>query len=521
MDFRIDSGKIAASYDTPDGYRRVYLRLARADHDYPYLNQDGTERIERCSAAELFRTDSADTAKMIPIGLGHPASVRIDSRNAAGWMIGSTGHSVIRENTADGDFLGITATIFDENAKRRMDQDPGISPGYATDLARGDGFFNQKNRRYNHVAAAVIPRGGEAVKAVFDGLRFDSADDDSVLWIARPTEDTYAVAVNQDFIQPILERDDAVGGLAQRSAIDLDRFKGSNPGGEDKPNGKKPKAKKEKCDDCDHDEKSGEYKQKDSSRGIGFGVNNKRKKRMDSVSLRIGDITYDDVPISLATAVQPLVSANDRVDELEAELNQLRADAAARIEEINELKSDLALLEAEDRNDSVEPDMDLVLEYATNIATTVDRMRADGQMLVEAGLITEFNTDFNDIVENMADLQGEMIAIASPGMKDRVDSLEGEALAVAYDASISSMRHVVSQMQQRQDSEEDRADMKHAMPAKRNILTRIGQTAKPMNHRRKAVELLSQYEKKDDEVFDQATKNAAHQMRHPMAMKVM
>lgn len=518
MVFRIDSGAIAASHTTEDGWQRVYLRLARADHDYRYFSADGSQRIERCSADELFNKDSAATAKMMPLGIGHPASIRVNSDNVTGWMTGSTGHSVIRENTADGEFLGITATIFDRKTQDRLRETPGISPGYSTQL-RGDAqdpYFDQTKRRYNHGAVAVIPRGGEAVKAMFEGLRFDSLED-SDLWIAQADPDIYRADVDEDFILPILERSDMVPGLAEKKPVDLDMVKMA-----DKKKGKKKTCDKCKGETCEcSDRKAG----KPQAEGFGDYIQQRKIKtnrRMDTVSLKIGEITYPEVPVNLASAVSPLIEAAGRADSLGSEFDQYKVDAAAQIQELEE---EIEELENKDEGDRV--DESQALQIAKAVAKTVDSMRTDGKMLVDMGLLSSFNVDFDFIVDNMQALQGEMIAVASPAMANRIDSFDEGQTALAYETALSSLKASYEQQQRRADSEQQqpteyREDMYTGGSYKRPMvqtkdmtLTQIGKTAMPVSAKNNASKMLRKFIKADDEIFENAGKGIQHSLTTP------
>lgn len=553
MSFRIDRGVVAASHTTDEGWQRLYIRLAKADHDYRYFNSDGTERIERCAADELFRADSAATAKMVPIGIGHPACVKVNHDNVAGWLTGSTGHTVIREQTPDGEFLGITATIFDRKTQNALAQTPGISPGYSTKIARTDMAgtrFDQTNREYNHVAAAVIPRGGNDVRAMFEGLRIDSLDD-SDLWIARLDDSVYLPDVNHDQVDPVLTRLDEIPDLVERKPVDLSMAKLSKEEAPDddrddqKSSKKKSSAKADasNCEECGKKncDCSKNAKSKASgTRGVGFGGSNQRPRtRKDMVDMQIGNVTYPDVPDNLATAINGLIDAVDRADAASSTHEQYKTDAQARIQELEE-----ELEEAEARADG-EPagySDEQALQIATNLAGVVDRIRLDGQLLVDMGVVKAFNTDFAYIVENMEGLQSEMLTLASPRMADRIDSMDPEQIEIAYETAMASTRDFYESQQRndaQEDEAEDRQDMKlnHRSPMSRKsgspkspklmtggrmTLSKVGASVKPMDAKAGAKSVYARYTEMDDKIFDDATSAVqGRAFTHPMTAKMM
>jgi hypothetical protein len=90
------------------------MRIARCG-ELRYRNLDGSERIEVVKPEVLFSKNSMDSFKMKPITLGHPPT-RVTAENARQYQRGMSGHCVI----IDGDFLGLTGTVTDEEAIKEI-----------------------------------------------------------------------------------------------------------------------------------------------------------------------------------------------------------------------------------------------------------------------------------------------------------------------------------------------------------------------------------------------------------------
>lgn len=489
---RFDAGCVAASQDTSDGFRRVYVRVAKANHPYSYFNADGTKRIEVIKTDDLFSPSSVASAKMIPATIGHPG-YKLDSSNSGGLIHGAVGENFVRETTNNGEFLGVTATLFTDESKRRADSSPGVSPGYSVQLDRADSDnrFHQKNRVYNHLAVGVIPRGGEEVRAMFEGLRFDS-EDSSPLWIARFDEECYQAPIDEDFIGQVLShRSDRSDPLLQRSPVDLSSH-------------------------VRHDEgcgcaKCADKEEKEDTRGQGFEKRppKNRKKRMDTTEVRLDEITYKDIPVAFAQTVLPRLTRNDKAAEkLESAQSQMATtesdleQAMARIDELEATIMDL-LEEAEGRTDSedefteVRFTEDEAVGLAKAISQTVNQIREDGALLVSRGLVEKFNNDFDFVADNLGDLQGEMLAIANPRMSDRLDSMEPDEIASAYEIAFDMLRDAANY---NSDSTTQRSSI---LSVGRNL--RYDGAAKAMTAKQKAEEEL----KRQNAAFDNSSAVAA------------
>lgn len=196
----LDSGSIIKHQRTADGFLRAYVRAARVG-ELKYRNADGTTRTEVVSREELFRSDSTDSLKMLPVTYPHPPG-RVTPDNARQYQRGSTGHLIV----ADGDFLGLVTSVTDRETIEAITSGRanGASLGYDVDpVPRKDGKINQTNRRGNHLAAVEIPRAkGAAFLIDFDDFRADS--DDEEFWIQQLDLEAYKCDSDDEYIDTLL-----------------------------------------------------------------------------------------------------------------------------------------------------------------------------------------------------------------------------------------------------------------------------------------------------------------------------
>lgn len=457
---RFDVGSIRAAQDTSDGFRRVYMRLAKADHPYEYFNTDGTRRIEVITTDELFAPRSANTAKGLPIFNGHPTG-RVDSKTITAPQ-GAMGDRLFRERTDAGDFLGVVSTLWTEEAKQRADKYPGVSPGYRVQVRRdskGQGFsgtptYFQSDRTYNHLASGVVPRGGDDVRSLFEGLRVDSAED-SNLWIATAT-DCYECDVNDEFADFALRFRGDAGQVdvidLQGDRIDLNRQTLTTHHDDA---------------DCGCDECAAKKKRKKVSNDDPLP-----KPRTDMASLTIGGATWDDVPESLVSAVNPLIGARNDSAEAEAiainlmnERDELQTNydsLQAEFEELSEASNALAaeVQEMENRTDGEEGDRideDQMTELAQGLAELYVGLRNDAELLVQMGHAPgdDFDDSFTGVLEHADEIQRAVIAAALPSGKSRADDADEATLENLYQISRDLLKESA---ETRGDGNSDRAD---------------------------------------------------------------
>lgn len=449
---RFDAGYIAAARDMPNGSRRVYVRVAKADHPYEYFNQDGTKRIELIKTDDLLSPSSVVTGEGMPIFLGHPA-FKLDSSNNSGHIHGAVGDKFVREDTSNGTFLGVVSTLYTDEAKAQSDRSPGVSPGYAVQIARQDsGEYLQSSRIYDHLAVAVTPRGGADVRALFEGIRMDAIAD-SDLWIARYDEECYLCDSNKEFIDRALNYTGDRAEVIQNTPIRLTEADLTPPVRHDDDVGK-PCG----CSEC------AAKAAKKSAKGRGFApakdeeeTPTKKKKRMSmsTTTFKLDGVEWEDIPSSFAQAVQVRVDRIDAVanknESMQSKIAELEAENETLREIVAEMEADAeGRTDSQDEGDRIDGiDESVFLSAVINATDTVDRMRSDGRALVAARKIDTFNEDAAYICENMGDLQREMIAFASPAMGDRLDSFDDAQIAAIYDATMTDVRSGL----ERQDSE--------------------------------------------------------------------
>lgn len=170
---RFDVFKIPKVAKTKEGYLRGEVIASRAGV-FEYLNFDGSVRRELRHPDEVFKRDSLDTIKMIPVTDDHPTEF-VDSKNVAQLQVGYTGENC----HTDGDNIIVTVTITHQDVidKILSGKKVELSLGYELTLLKKSGNYDsqdydyiQTNIVYNHLA--VVNRGRAGRNARF---RFDNA----------------------------------------------------------------------------------------------------------------------------------------------------------------------------------------------------------------------------------------------------------------------------------------------------------------------------------------------------------
>lgn len=164
-DFNCDNGRILKHEVTPEGYLRVYARVAKVG-ELEYQNLDGSKRIEVVTRDVLFNKDSINSLKTIPVTLGHPTE-RVTSINATKYSKGLTTPYVI----IDGDYLGVVTTLIDAETIAAVQNGDAVelSCGYdAEKEVQSDSKVLQLTRKYNHISVEPRGRAGRDVKFQLD-----------------------------------------------------------------------------------------------------------------------------------------------------------------------------------------------------------------------------------------------------------------------------------------------------------------------------------------------------------------
>lgn len=178
---RFDRGQVKGdAFITDEGYIKAHAIVTRTGVFF-YKNPDGTIRNELRHPDEVFKVDSLDSMKMIPVTNGHPEERLVSAENAKRLAIGYTGETV----TQDGEFvlsnLMITdlASVKDVIERNRRE----LSLGYTVDLIPEEGSYNgqpynfrQTNIKYNHLSIVDNARAGSEAR-----IALDSADAEEIL----------------------------------------------------------------------------------------------------------------------------------------------------------------------------------------------------------------------------------------------------------------------------------------------------------------------------------------------------
>lgn len=172
---RFDRGQVKGdAFITDEGYIKANAIVTRTGV-FLYKNPDGTIRKELRHPDQVFKIDSLDTMKMIPVTNGHPQERLVTAENAKRLAIGYTGETI----TQDGEFvlsnLLITdlASVKDVTERNRRE----LSLGYTVDLIPEEGSyegqpynFRQTNIKYNHLSIVDNARAGSEARIALDSF---------------------------------------------------------------------------------------------------------------------------------------------------------------------------------------------------------------------------------------------------------------------------------------------------------------------------------------------------------------
>ncbi len=172
---RFDRGQFKGdAFITDEGYIKANAIVTRTGV-FLYKNPDGTIRKELRHPDEVFKIDSLDSMKMIPVTNGHPQERLVSAENAKRLAVGYTGETI----TQDGEFvlsnLVITdlASIKDVTDRNRRE----LSLGYTVDLIPEEGSYNgqpfnfrQTNIKYNHLSIVDNARAGSEARIALDSF---------------------------------------------------------------------------------------------------------------------------------------------------------------------------------------------------------------------------------------------------------------------------------------------------------------------------------------------------------------
>lgn len=180
---RFDRGTINTdAIVTEEGYIRAKAIVTRAGV-FTYRNPDGTIRRELRHPDDVFKADSLDTMKMIPITNDHPPERLVNAKNAKKLAIGYTGENIAHDNA----YVASSLVITDEEGVK-MIQEQGkkeLSLGYTVDLVPEEGVFNgdaydhrQTNIKYNHLSLVDKARAGAVARINLDADDAEEVEDE-------------------------------------------------------------------------------------------------------------------------------------------------------------------------------------------------------------------------------------------------------------------------------------------------------------------------------------------------------
>ena len=169
---RYDLGEIKSPSVTAQGYLRADSLATRAGV-FTYLMKDGSMRRELRPIEEVFKQDSLDTMKLIPVTNNHPPE-QLNAENTKKYQSGYTGEDVCQLSN---NFMKVGVTVTDKGAINDiMSGKNQMSAGYTCDLEMTSGIFDgekydaiQKNIHYNHLAIVDTARAGPEAKIKLDG----------------------------------------------------------------------------------------------------------------------------------------------------------------------------------------------------------------------------------------------------------------------------------------------------------------------------------------------------------------
>lgn len=206
MALRYDIGTLQPAKRRADGTVVAEAHLTRTGV-FTYINKDGSARREYRPDSEVFKPESLETFKMVPVTDDHPPEM-ITAANARKYAVGSTGETIRKDDTH---VLG-TIAVHDANVIAKMDSGKlQVSCGYTCDVDETPGTTPtgekydaiQRNIQGNHLA--IVYRG----RADSARVRMDAAvtryETDEIETETRPR------VVNQ-------RRDDSVMNLEQALA---------------------------------------------------------------------------------------------------------------------------------------------------------------------------------------------------------------------------------------------------------------------------------------------------------------
>lgn len=193
-DIRVDKIVIPKMSVTKDGYLRGDAIVTRTGV-FKYMNADGSVRLELRHPDDIFKQDSLDTLKSIPVTNDHPREL-VTTDNVDKLLVGMTGETV----KLDGNSILTTLTITHKDAIDIVNSGKQeLSLGYKVDVIAEDGEYEgekythrQTNVDYNHLAIVEVARAGRSARINLDGalIQIDNLIDNKGLDMTEKEKET-------------------------------------------------------------------------------------------------------------------------------------------------------------------------------------------------------------------------------------------------------------------------------------------------------------------------------------------
>lgn len=170
LTFNCDAQEIKNFEITDEGYMKLWISIATANHDLHYRTDAG-EVIEFITKENLFKKENISAAVGKHLALNHPP----EPINGTNWRTHSVG-SLLQEYIEDGDNLVMSAIIYDpEIIKNIQDKKYRFTSSAYTATKKPinqDGKIEQITRVVNHVGIldeSHVPRAGESSRLIIVG----------------------------------------------------------------------------------------------------------------------------------------------------------------------------------------------------------------------------------------------------------------------------------------------------------------------------------------------------------------
>jgi hypothetical protein len=171
---RFDSGSMQPPVKLANGWMRADAWLTRVGV-FTYLRADGSTYRELRPPEEVFRSDSLETLRQVPLTLDHPSEGdgMLTAENAKQYTVGNVGYGY---QDYDGYYVQGPVLITDKAAVDAVEKGKTeVSCAYTADMDETPGEWMgqtydavQRNIKYNHVAIVDEGRAGSSVRIKLD-----------------------------------------------------------------------------------------------------------------------------------------------------------------------------------------------------------------------------------------------------------------------------------------------------------------------------------------------------------------